>query len=96
MSDRAQQKLEQVINTRCQPAASHASFLKAEVIETQESELDQGHVDVTYTVEVNFHNLQNHKNEKAIVVLTDFAGSNPSIDWVELKLIQMSAKGLCK
>ena len=96
MSARAQEKIEKVVNTNCQPSASSASLLTAKLLETKSTRVDQGIVDVTYKVEVKFHGWEQYDHEAAIFTLTDYAGTNPSVEWVQIEGVELSVQGLCR
>ena len=96
MSIRAQEKLEKIINKRCQPAATVASGLSAKLMNTRSVRIDQGVIDVTYTVDVKFHGFEQYEAEIATVVLTDYAGANPSADWVQIDSITTTIDQLCR
>ena len=96
LSQRAKEKLQNEINRRCQPSASTASMLSAKLIETKKVRVDQGIIDVTYTVDVKFHGFEQYDYDLATVVMTDYAGQNPSVDWVQIEGIRTLPDGLCK
>lgn len=96
MSIRSQQKLQSYLKTQCQPAASTASGLSVKLVNHETVRVDQGVIDEIYTIHVIFHGWDQYEHELAVLKVTDFAGNNPAVDWVQIEKLETSMDDLCK
>lgn len=95
MSERATDKFVHFINENCSSALLKSKKVNLELVEIKMNKIDQGIIDYTYTVNVNFHDLLLSKVDTAQVTLTDFAGTNPTVDWVQIDDVRVTNTKLC-
>lgn len=95
LSERAQDKLQYFIEKNCQPILNQSSLVNTQLLQHEMNKVDQGIIDHTYTVSVQFINEVSRNSEKAHIRLTDYAGNNPSVDWVQIEEVNLSKNNIC-
>ena len=72
-------------------------FIKvdAKLVDLVTNKVDQGIIDYTYTVNVQFQGMDHADSESAQITLTDYAGTNPTVDWVKIEKVEMTHNQTC-
>jgi hypothetical protein len=95
MSERAQTKLVHYISEKCRPTLLNSKRVNTRLIDLSTTKVDQGMTDYTYTVNIQFQDLVNSKSESALITLTDYAGTNPGVDWVQIEKVETTNQQMC-
>lgn len=96
MSERAQTKLVRFVSEKCRPILLHSKKVNTRLVDLVTNRVDQGIVDYTYTVNVQFQRLGQVKSESAQITLTDYAGTNPGVEWVHIEKVEMTNNQICE
>jgi hypothetical protein len=100
ISIRAQEKLVHFLNSRCRISNFGNQAIAAKLIGLERVRVDQGIIDETYRVIIGYQPSQNPDKESqshlAEIILTDYAGTNPSSDWVQIEKVTNLEDGFCK
>jgi len=100
ISIRAQEKLIHFLNTSCRIANLGNQAITAKLIGLQRVRVDEGIIDETYRVIIGYQAHQNpdeeSQNQLAEIVLTDYAGTNPSVEWVQIDQVKNFEDSFCK
>ncbi|OFZ28635.1 MAG: hypothetical protein A2622_05965 [Bdellovibrionales bacterium RIFCSPHIGHO2_01_FULL_40_29] len=95
MSERAQTKLVAFISEKCRPSLLNSKKVDAKLVDLVTNKVDQGIIDYTYTVNVQFQGMDHADSESAQITLTDYAGTNPTVDWVQIEKVEMTHNQTC-
>lgn len=96
MSERAQTKLVSFVSEKCRPIFLNSKKVNTRLVDLTTKRVDQGIIDYTYIVNVHFQRLDHATSESAQITLTDYAGSNPTVDWVHIEKVEMTNNQICE
>jgi hypothetical protein len=100
MSARAREKLVQFVEQRCQIESSDGLPLKARLMSLQRVRVDQGIIDETYRIiirsELTAPQKQKAFRDLAEITITDYAGTNPSVEWVYIESVKNLENSFCQ
>jgi hypothetical protein len=96
MSERAQTKLLHFVSEKCRPILLSTKKVNTRLVDLTTNRVDQGIIDYTYTVNVQFQRLGQKKSESAQITLTDYAGTNPGVEWVHIEKVEMTNNQICE
>lgn len=96
MSERAQMKLVSFVSEKCRPIFINSKKVNTRLVDLTTNRVDQGIIDYTYIVNVNFQRLGHAKSESAQITLTDYAGTNPTVEWVHIEKVEMTNNQICE
>ena len=95
MSERAQDKLVNYLKSNCQPILLNSQSIESQLVDIAIDKVDQGVIDYTYTVDIHFFSFDQTEKETARITLTDYAGTNPAVDWVHIEKVEMTNNKIC-
>lgn len=95
MSERAQTKLVHFVSEKCKPTMLNSKQVKTQLVDLTTTKVDQGIMDYTYTVQVQFQKSIPAQPESALITLTDYAGTNPTVDWVQIEKVETTNQQTC-
>ncbi len=96
MSERAQTKLVSFVSEKCRPILLNSKKVNTRLVDLTTNRVDAGIVDYTYIVNVHFQRLGQLKSESAQITLTDYAGTNPGVEWVHVEKVEMTNNQICE
>lgn len=96
MSERAQTKLVSFVSEKCRSTFLKSKNVSTRLVDSSSNRVDQGIIDYTYIVDVQFKRLGSLNTEYAQITLTDYAGTNPGVDWVHIEKVEMTNNQICE
>lgn len=96
MSTRAQSKLVRYVSEKCRPTLMNSKKINTRLVDLTSHKVDQGVVDYTYVVNVQFQQKNQESSEMAQITLTDYAGTNPTVDWVQIEKVETTNQLICE
>lgn len=100
ISERAKDRLSTFVNTNCQMTSLDKELVSAKLVNLNRVRVDQGVIDETYVVKISMLHTMDEEfdvvSDLVELTLTDYAGSNPSVEWVQIEGVKNFKQDFCR